>query len=211
MSFYQITSHHTGGRKYPWAAGYGPLEMEQMTPFLSGMPASFRDRKLGFWNIDPQPPGLEIDPGGTTWSDFIGCGSSPPSFFVSESVLRDLEENGIEILRKTEMPIAKINAKRLQKESPPKYYILEAIPGIARAWDLMGIQLDGDGQPVPNLMPSPRPEAIYRTSSWNGLDLCSFSDAPQTTCLICTDRVKELAETKGWTNVQFLLLKSTTS
>lgn len=208
MNLYKLTSSHVGGAQYPWVGGYGPLAMRKMEPFLSGMPDDFRRSKLDSWKINNDPPGLQIDAGGTTWSHFIGCGGGPPLCFVSEDVIADLKEAGIGILRTTEMPIASIKAKRLQKIPAPKYYILEALPGIARAWDAMGVPVDEEGHPIPETMPFPRPELLLRLSSWNGLDLMSFSDGPQTTALICTDRVKDLAESKKWTNVKFMPIKS---
>lgn len=206
MNLYQMASDHIGGRQYPWVGGYGPLGMDEMLPFLSGMPESQRLRTLKFWELNDKPPGLEIDPGGRQWSDFIGYGGSLPPFFVSDTVIKDLKENGIDILRATEMPIAKISAKGLQKITPPKYYILEALPGIERAWDAMGVPLDTEGKPVPHSIASPL-EVHLRLSSWNGLDLFSFSDGPQTAVPVCTDRVKKLAECKGWTNVRFKPIK----
>lgn len=197
---YELTFSHMGGRTFPWASGYGPL---QDMPFLDSMPPLSRKNMLQFWQVSPWPPGMNIDPGGRTWSQMIGCGLGSPNKFVSEALIRDLAEHAIPILRATEMPIAKIMAKTLLKIPAPKYYVLEAIPGIDKAWDAMGIKVDENGRPILQPPPKPYPRSKFRLSSWNGLDLFSYSNGMATTTLYCTERVRKLAEHKGWTNVEF--------
>ena len=200
MKFYELTYSHMGGRTYPWASGFGPLEE---MPFFEGLPKILIERNLRSWEVNPMPPGMEIDPGGKSWSDMIGCGAGSYVKFVSEKLLRDLNEHAIPILRATEMPIAKIMAKTLQKIPAPKYFVLEAIPCIENAWDAMGIPLDENNKPILQPRPKPFPKSKYRLSSWNGLDLFSRSNGLSTTTLFCTERVKDLAERKNWTNVEF--------
>jgi hypothetical protein len=72
MKFYKISYDHIGGKTYPWASGYGPIEN---MPFLDGVSPIIRDRELAFWKVNPMPPGIQIDPGGKSWSDMIGCGA----------------------------------------------------------------------------------------------------------------------------------------
>jgi len=200
MKFYELTHSHMGGRTFPWASGYGPLP--QM-PFFEGMQPIVYERRLQYWKVDPMLPGMAIDPGGRCWSHVIGCGLGWPHQFVSEYLIQDLAEHAIPILRATEMPIAKIMAKALQKIPAPKYYVLEAIPVIDKAWDAMGIKVDENGRPILQPPPKPYPKSKFRLSSWNGLDLFSHSGGASTTTLYCTKRVKDLAERKKWTNVEF--------
>lgn len=200
MKFYELVFSHIGGRTFPWASGYGPLsEM----PFLEALPIPLRDNMKRYWSVNPSPSGMDIDPGGRSWSHMIGCGLGNPNKFVSEYLIHDLVEAGIPILRFTEMPIASNRAKALQKISPPKYYVLEAVPGIARSWEAMGIPMDENGKPILNPIPNPWPESKYCFSSWNGMDLVSYSDIASTTTLLCTERVKDLAERRNWSNVKF--------
>lgn len=202
MNFYEINVLSMGG-KFPWAVGYGPL---QSMPFLDGLSKALRERRSNYWRVNPSLPGMNIDPGGRSWSHMIGCGLGMPEFFVSEKLLQDLEDFETPIMRTTEIPIASIAAKALRKFPAPKYYVLEAIPGIECAWEAMGIPLDGNRKPILQPRPNPFPKAKYSLSSWNGLDLFSPPGGIITTSLFCTERVKELAEQKGWTNVKFVPL-----
>jgi hypothetical protein len=204
MNFFELTYSHMGGRTYPWAAGYGPLPS---MPFLGGLTDALKERRLKFWQVNPSPPGMKIDPGGRSWSHMIGCGLGMPEFFVSENLIQDLVECAIPILRATEMPIASISAKALQKIVHPKYFVLEAIPGIEMAWKAMGIPLDRNKKPILVPRPKPFPKAKYCLSSWNGSDLFSPPGGIITTTLFCTERIKILAEEKRWTNVKFLPLE----
>lgn len=200
MNFYRLSSWAVGGRKYPWACGFGPLaEM----PFLDGLPA-LRERCEKYWEVNPSPPGMVIDPGGKSWSDFIGNGSGGPcSFFVSERVVRDLAEEKIEILRATEMPIARIDAKTLQKIAPPKYFVIEAIPGISFTSESVSVEEQLAAlkrNPLRRISPV---RWKCQLAGWSGNDLCSPALSKVHTTLICTERIKRLGERKGWTNVQF--------
>jgi len=203
MKFYRFTSSHVGGRTFPWASGYGPLpEM----PFLDVIPVAFRDNMHAFWKVNPRPPGMNIDPGGRSWSDMIGSGLGLPSHFVSERIIRDLNENSIPFLRATEMPIASIMAKALKKIPPPKYYVLEAEPGLEVWSEKVSLEdqiAASKETPRRFLLPS---RLKGKADSWNGMDLMSPISATgnlMTISLYCTDRIKDLAEQKGWTNVKF--------
>jgi hypothetical protein len=105
------------------------------------------------------------------------------------------------------MPIAKNLSKALRDIPAPKYYVLEAEPGIRLAYDAMGLKLDSTGKPI--LVPGVKfPEAIYDLASWNGTDLMGkLAVFDSTTSLLCTDRVKELAVRMGWTNIEFKPIK----
>ena len=137
----------------------------------------------------------------------MGCGGGPPSYFVSERIINDLQSDGIPILRATEMPIAKNLSKALRDVPTPKYYVLEAKPGINYAYDLMGLNLDSFGKPIID-RGKKFPEPIYRLSTWNGADLFGKRAVFDSTInLLCTDRVKDLAERNGWTNIEFKPIK----
>jgi hypothetical protein len=205
MNFYRIDSISIGGTKHPWAAGWGPLEC---MPFFQRFAPVMQESKKRFWKVNPRPPGLIVDPGGEIWTDVIGCGGSPPSFFVSDKIVSDLNAAGIRILCATEMPIAKNLSKALKSVPSPKYYVLEAEPGINYAYDLMGLKLDSNGKPIIDRTKK-FPESIYSLSTWNGADLFGKRAVFDSTVdLLCTERVKELAERKGWTNIDFKSVKT---
>jgi hypothetical protein len=204
MKVYEIESWAVGYTNFPWVGGWGPIEK---MPFFGRLPPATQESKRGFWKVNPRPPGLKIDPGGKILADVLGCGGGPPSFFVSERIVNDLHTEGIPILCATEMPIAKKLSKALRDVTPPKYYVLEAEPGINYAYDLMGLELDESGKPIFDR--SKRiPEAIYRLSTWNGADLFGKRAICDSTIdLLCTERVKNLAECNGWTNIEFKPVK----
>lgn len=151
-------------------------------PFIDSLAESERKMMEGFWKVNPRPPGMQIDPGGRIWSEFIGMSIGIPRFFVSQKVLDDLSDEGIKPWRITEMPIATIRAKILLRTPPPKYCVLEAAPGIS-VW----------GKNIPQ---------TFKFDSWNGSDLFSIQEGSPLH-LFCTERVKHLAEKKGWTNAKF--------
>lgn len=203
MKFYEFTSSHVGGRTFPWASGYGPLsEM----PFMDNLPEVFRENMSQFWKVNPSAPGMDIDPGGKSWSDMIGSGLGLPSHFVSERIIRDLNENSIPFLRATEMPIASIMAKALKKIPPPKYYVLEAEPGLEVWSEKVSVEDQiAARKEIPSrfILPS---RLKGNADSWKGMDLMSPLSPTgnmMTASLYCTDRIKELADQKGWTNVKF--------
>lgn len=204
MNLYRIDSLAVGGTRFPWVGRWGPLES---MPFFETLPPVTQKTKIRSWEITPSHPGLHIDPGGKIWADVMGCGSTGLSYFVSERVINDLQAEGIPILRATEMPIAKNLSKALRDIPAPRYYVLEADPGIRLAYSAMGLQLDLSGKPI--LVPGAKfPEAIYDLATWNGADLMGkLAVYDSTTSLLCTERVKELAERKGWTNIEFKPVK----
>ncbi len=204
MNFYEIESWAVGYTKYPWVGGWGPLES---MPFFQRFPPITKESKKEFWQVNPRPPGLIIDSGGKVWSDVLGCGGGPPSYFVSERIVSDLCSAGIQILSATEMPIAKNMSKALRDVPPPKYYVLEAEPGINYAYDLMGLNLDPTGKPIIDRTKK-FPESIYCLSTWNGAELFGKRAVFDSTInLLCTERVKKLAERNGWTNIEFKSIK----
>lgn len=201
IKLHKIELDHTKG--YAWACGFGPLETGM--PFLSLAEASNSAR---FWEVNPMPPGLRIDPGGRKWPDFLGHGGGKPSFFVSERVIESLNAIKAPLGRLTHMPIAVINAKALRNKPTPKYFVVETIPGIEVDLVATGFQVDAQGKAIliPRPNPWPRPYR-YRMDSWNGSDIFAPRDIGPTdgpyTEMFCTVRVKELAEREGWTNVRF--------
>lgn len=204
MNFYEIESRAVGYTKYPWVAGWGPLEK---MPFFDSFPPGTQKMKEQSWKINSDSPGLYIDPGGRVWSDVMGCGGGPPSFFVSERIINDLQAEGIPMLRATEVPIAQNLSKALKDVPAPKYYVLEADPGISYAYDLMGLDLDQNGKPIIDRTKM-FPECIYRLSSWSGADLFGKKAVFDSTIdILCTEKVKDLAERNGWTNIQFKPVK----
>lgn len=207
MKFYKLSvdSIENG---YVYASGYGPLETDM--PFL---PKALLDGHKKFWEIDPMAPGLDIEKGRKkVWPDVLHNGFSPPRYFVSENIVRDLESIGVNFYRLTEMPIGEVRGKWHQKNTPPKYFVAEVDPGIQINYEASGYQLDQSGNPVlPALYRPAFPKEVFIRDSWNGNDLFSqnyfgiMGSLPS--ALFCTEKVKKLAEDKGWTNVNFEELK----
>jgi len=204
MNVYKVCE--AGSDQYfAFAGGYGPIaDLWFLKPaFLSSMRA--------FWKVNPQMPGARIDPGGRTWPDILGCGNSPPPFFVSERMVESLSAFGAKFARISEMPIAEIKAKALKGKPIPRYFVLETVPGIEVDFAASNIPTDAAGEPILTPLPRPWPAAIrVRASSWNGADLFAFSNFGQSPYLefLCTERIKELAEREGWTNLRFLPIGS---
>jgi hypothetical protein len=202
MRFFELKFAELGGRKFPRANGYGPLEH---MPFFNDLPEVSRTSLRAFWELTKQAPGLEIEREGRQWPHLIGNSNPPPSFFASEMLVADLVAAGIDYLRVTEMPIAIVKSKVLREITPPRYYVLEAAPGILRDWHAMGVPTDLEGNPIMKPLPKPWPplKTVCKLSSWSGEDLFRYEGSPRTATLLCTQRVKELAEKKGWANVRF--------
>jgi hypothetical protein len=199
MDFYEIGYENESGMA--WAGGYGPIhDMWFLLPVVL-------ERRKAFWKINPHKPGLYIDPGGKKWPDILGCGFAPPVFFVSDRVVSSLRRFGVPLGRVTEMPVAQINAKALKGKPVPRYYVIETKPGIEVDFVSSGFKVDAAGKPILDPPPKPWPRYMYRLDSWNGADLVGYRhfgpiEAPYTT-LLCTGRIKQLAEAEEWTNAEF--------
>ena len=200
MKFYKIGFENQRGMA--WAGGYGPIDD------LWFLHPTFLDRKKAFWRVAPRKPGLYIDQGGKKWPDILGCGSAPPLFFISERLVLSLQGIGAPLGRITEMPIVEINAKALLSESAPRYFVVETKPGIEVDLVATGFKVDASGKAILNPPPNPWPSRHkYRLDSWNGSDLFAYrhfgpTDGPYLD-MFCSERIKELAEREGWTNVRF--------
>lgn len=205
MNFYRIYITECAPNRYAWAGGYGPIEN---MPFLDYFSDDWKKTKLASWKLNKPDPGIRIDRGGYEWSDILGCGGGPPSEFFSERVVNDLREAGLPFLRATEMPVGKIHSQRLKGVTPPKYFVLEAAPGMKIRSESVPIQ---EQIAARNERP-PRWISPVRTfgnmDTWNGADLFSPSHGKSLTGLFCTDSVKELAESKGWTNANFIPIET---
>jgi len=70
-------------------------------------------------------------------------GGGYPSYFVSERIVDDLRSS---ISRLTEMPIAKIDAKRLKNTPASRYFVIETHAGIEIDFEGSGIQTDAEGR-----------------------------------------------------------------
>jgi hypothetical protein len=198
MLFFKVRGEM--GKQFAWASGYGPLPK---LPFLEEIPTLHESFKR-YWDVNPEEPGLHIDPGASVWPDFLGCGNSPPSFFVSDVVIDDLEANGIPIWRKTEFPIGSNQSKKLQDKKPPRYFVIEAKPGIAIDFDASGVVVDAVGKPqFTKAQRLNQPVLQLDLNTWNGSDLFSISNLGSKLTLLCTEKVKALAEKERWTNVRF--------
>jgi hypothetical protein len=183
------------------ASGFGPLTTDM--PFIA--PAML-DRELKFWELNPRPPGIDINARGKNWPDILGNGGGALRFWVSDKVLNSLATEQISIREATAMPIAKIAGKTLQKKQAPRYFVLQAVAGIEVDYAASGIPLDETGKPVLSReMQLHPPKNILKLSSWNGSDLFSWSNRGGNTGLelFCTERVIEIAKRDGWTNVKF--------
>jgi hypothetical protein len=198
-----MSCNHVGWKIYPWSSSFGLLKD---MPFFDCLPKVLIERKLRSWEVNPMPPGIEIETGGKTWSDMIGCGAGSYINFVSEKIIQDLKENSIPFLRATEMPISRILAKSLRKIPAPKYFVLEAQPGLEVSREEVSAEEQiaaRKNNPGCFFLPA---RLKGKKDSWNGMDLISPLNASgilATCSLYCTDRIKELAEKRSWTNVKF--------
>ena len=200
---YQLDHNQWDTKGFAWAGGFGPLPGGM--PFLHPTELKMSN---AFWHMNPMPPGVTIDRGARAWPDLLGHGGGSPSFFASERVLNDLRSIDAPIARVTEMPIAEINARALKSKPAPRYFVIETIPGIEVDLIATGFRVDAAGRAILDPPPKPSPWPYrYRASSWNGTDLFAYRHFGPTngpyTDLFCTERVKELAEREGWTNVRF--------
>lgn len=202
MKIYRIGADVSSS--FVYASGYGPLPGG--TPFLKGV---FLERRKEYWKINLEKPGLYIDPGRKkAWPDFLSNGHSPPMFFVSDSVVNSLNNIGIVPYRLTEMPIAEIRGQGHKKIPPPKYYVVEVNPGIEIAYEASGYKVGENGKMIFPAVDRPTDaKTYYSLQSWDGTDLFSYalheSFPPPHLTLLCTERIRKLAETDGWTNVKF--------
>lgn len=207
MKFFKVTHNSEEKLGFAWVGSYGPVKD------LWFLHPTFLARKRAFLSINPLPPGLHIDKGGRRWPDFIGCGHSPPSFFISERVVLSLQNIGASFGRVTEMPIAEINAKALKSIPAPRYFVLETFPGIEVDLAATGFKLDASGEAIVDPPPEPWPSRYqYRLDSWNGANLFAYRHLGPTEGpyleLLCTERIKELSEREGWTNLRFVPIGS---
>jgi hypothetical protein len=89
-----------------------------------------------------------------------------------------------------------------------RYYVIETIPGIEVDLIATGFPVDASGKAIIKPLPRPLPLPFrYKLDSWNGSDIFDYRafgpfDGPYTD-LFCTERVKEMAEKEGWTNIEF--------
>lgn len=204
MTFYKLTDDSNGNCRYAYAMGFYPLA--DTMPFIL---ESELERKNRFWEISEKgPPGIIIGGGGrleraNAWPDILGHGAGWPMYFISENVVQSLNQAGIPFARLTEMPVAEVNPPKL-KSPPPKYYVLEAAPGIEMDYVASKVPTDSIGKPIPHLYPLNISWKLKR-DSWTGLDLfCRPNVWNRPTCsLICTEKVVELAKHEGWTNAKF--------
>lgn len=205
MNFYKL--YEAGSeKKYAFAGGYGPVEN------LWFLKPAFLASKQAFWNINRQLPGVRIETGGTTWPDILGCGNSPPPFFVSERMIESLIAFGARFGRISEMPIAEIKAKALISKTTPRYFVLETLTGIEVDFAASNIPTNSLGEPILVPLPKPWPALInVRGSSWNGADVFAYSNFGESPHLefLCTERVQQLAQREGWTNLRFDSLPAT--
>lgn len=199
MKVFRLTFRKSGGI-FAHASGYGPIDD------LWFLPPAFLAQFRAFWAVSPSSPGMSIDPGGKMWPDVLSCGNSPPPFFIGERILHSLQQIGAPMGKVTEMPIAEIDPKVLRAKSPPRYYVIETIPGIEVNFPASGIPTDSSGNAILTPLPKPWPPVFRLTkSSWNGTDLFSWSNLGCSPHLemLCTERVVHLAESERWTNVSF--------
>ena len=110
MKCYLIDSGSSNTKEWAWASGWrGPLDGPM--PFLLQIEL---ESKIALWKVNPGPPGIHIDETPAwAWPDVLGCGGSPPLFFVSRKILESLDAEGIRYARATPIPVAVVNARRL--------------------------------------------------------------------------------------------------
>jgi hypothetical protein len=128
---------------------------------------------------------------------------------VSSRVVADLNENRITGFASHKIRIDKIDSPRLQKLSPPDYYLIETT-----GWVDVDRQLFDEGEgcvcPVCHNW-TPKPEGKYSFGShmlnplmetWSGTDFVHIR-SPAVGGHPCTTRVIELARSKKWIGAHF--------
>jgi hypothetical protein len=207
MNFYTIDAKSIGGPEYAWASGYGPnAEDIDDIPFLKESPEVMKRNLRDFWEVSKRGPGIKLDTWGKKWPDVLGCGQGSPSFFASQKIVEDLRNTGVSLLRLTEMPLAPPLPKKLRDVPPPRYYVLEGIPGLEVAWSAMKIPSDGANKiDFSKGYPKPWPPVEWKVSlsSWSGFDLVSYINWQLPMTLVCTDKIRDLAKARNWTNIAF--------
>jgi hypothetical protein len=178
-------------------------------PFYSPMELQ---RHLQFWMINPMSPGMVVEEG-RRWPDFISHGGGRPFYFVCERVVDSLQRMDAPIQRLTEMPIATIVSKALRNKTPPRYFVVETEPGIEVDFVASGFELDELGKPKRRPFSTSPPPLRFRGSTWNGKDLFDYHQFSTPvlahTNLLCSSKLKEVAEKEKWTNVSFTNLALT--
>lgn len=200
IKFYTV--HHNGRPVYTQAGGFGPLEGEM--PFLT--PIELKSYQ-SFWEVSGQTrPGMTVG-GGRLWPDIMLNGSGSPLFFVSQKIIDSLKTEEIPFSRVTHMPIAEVETPRLLEKRPPKYYVLEVAPGIEVDYPASGIPVTADGRPDYSGIARRPANTLWflRAETWNGTDLMGWPNPAgrSSSQLIVSQRVVDLAERDGWTNVKF--------
>lgn len=134
------------------------------------------------------------------WPDILGAISMLP---VSERVVESLGHAGYPPAIKTEMPIARIDVKRLREIPAPKYFILQYNQGIKIHDEASQIVRDEAGGIISH--GGKNPHWVYDRSTWNGEDIFGgpMPSAGPSAYLLCTQKIIELAERDKWTNVRF--------
>lgn len=200
--FFKVNVGGYRPKSFAFASGYGRIcDLWFLSP-------AFLERRLAYWDVNPELPGAEIEPNAREWPDFLGNGHSPPMFFVSDRVVDRLRSIEALFGRVTEMPIARVNAKALRAKPSPRYYVIETFVGIEVDAVASGFAVDSSGRAVLDALTSPKPSQYrYRQDSWDGSDLFAAylpgGYVGPHTQMLCTERIKQLAEDEGWTNVCF--------
>jgi hypothetical protein len=207
MNFFKLKVRSIGDSKFAWASGYGPIaENIDDIPFLKDAPDILKENLRGFWEVTKRGPGMLFDRGGGEWPDMLGCGMGDPHFFFSQKVVEDLQNYGIPLLRVTEMPPMLPFPKKLKDVPPPKYYVIEGIPGLEVAWAAMGIRhTDQNKADFSKGYPNRWPPKEWKVSlsSWTSLDLMSYKNWQMPMTLVCTDEIRDIAKARKWTNIDF--------
>jgi hypothetical protein len=190
--------------KYAYASGYAPFDGMS---FFDEFPEQVKEREMAFWAVNPAPPGLCIDDSGSRWPDLMYCGGTPPSFVFSRKVIDSIAAHGIPVKRITPIPVGSIASEKLKTVPRPDYFVIEALPGISLDYAASRVAVDADGNPdfsAPR--GNPPPILQYDPATWTGADLFCQANGPYGPhCLdiLCTERVKEIAQRDGWTHVSF--------
>ena len=202
IQLYKVSAGDTYGSPYAYAVGYAPLQDRK-----SFVHPRMKERNDEFIKLCGSKPGIEIDSTQRLWPDILYCGGGHISYFVSEKVVENLRNAGIELLDVTEFPIAGIenNKKsRLKIPEAPRYFVIEAKPEIYPFWERMGVDLNPEGKPILSPLPSPWPPKpmVYHKDKYHGGDLVSHEGYFNHN-LYCTQRIIDLAEANDWKNIEF--------
>jgi len=149
--------------------------------------------------------------GGTSYPDFLGCGAYP-FLIVSDRVVAAWNKNGINVFRIFSVEVSHVLESQLKLTSAPKYYRVEICGECRVDFAESGASIQSICERCGEItiaIPYIKHFAILE-GSWDGNAL--FRDQRYFPCVnFCTDLVKDICQSEGFSNVRFKALSSGTA